>query len=112
MTAVEPLWQERTADVVKQFLETGSVAILCTVRDSYLEDHFLGSELNDRFLRTCYDRGIDPCGEKAEFHTVVTRFGFAPSLKLRAGRIHKSDGCSSIDLELISGDGSSRDLKP
>jgi len=101
LTAVEPLWAEPTDRLVDEFFSTQSIALITTVRDSYLDDTYLGRPLTRELVRTFTQKGIDPCGERGEFHTFVTHYeGFQSSIPVKTGSIHREGGCSAIDLEL------------
>jgi len=101
LTAVEPLWAEPTDRLVDEFLSTQSIALITTVRDAYLDDTYLGSSLTPELVQILVRQGIDPCGERGEFHTFVTQYaGFTASIPVRTGPIHRANGCSSIDLLL------------
>lgn len=101
LTAVEPLWAEPTSHLVEEFLSMPSMALITTVRDAYLDDSYLGSPLTPELLQTLMQQGIDPCGERGEFHTYVTQYaGFAVPIPVKTGPIHRASGCSTIDLKL------------
>ncbi len=101
MSAIEPLWSESSEKVGREFLQAGGTALIVTVRDERLDSAFLGhqysAELIDQFLRM----GIDPCGERGEFHTFVTWSpGFSNKIHTVACGIHQENGCSALDLML------------
>lgn len=101
LIAVEPLWGESTESLVGEFLSTQSIALITTVRDAYLGDAYLGRPLTPELVWTLREKGIDPCGERGEFHTVVIHYGgFGGSIPVKTGPIHRASGCSAIDLEL------------
>jgi diphthine-ammonia ligase len=103
LIAVEPLWAEPTDQLVREFLSTQSIALITTVRDAHLDTSYLGLPLTPELVEIFIEKGIDPCGERGEFHTFVTHYeGFAASIQVKAGAIHKVSGCSAIDLELIA----------
>lgn len=102
MTAVEPLWAEPTAQLVDEFISTGSTALIITVRGPSLDDTYLGKPLTRELVHDLAGKGIDPCGERGEFHTFVSHYeGFTDSISVRTGAIHREGGCSAIDLELV-----------
>lgn len=101
LTAVEPLWAEPTDRLADEFLSTQSIALITTVRDAYLDDTYLGMPLTRELVQTFVQKGVDPCGERGEFHTFVTHCeGFGGSIRVRTGAIHRAGGCSAIDIEL------------
>jgi uncharacterized protein (TIGR00290 family) len=101
MTAVEPLWGEPTDALLSEFLSSGSEATIVTVRAELLDETWLGRtlsvELGDELVR----RGVDPCGERGEYHTLVTRTPlFDSPLRVHpVGRVLRS-GCWALDLDI------------
>ena len=101
MTAVEPLWRHSTTDLYRQFLELGARARIVTVRASELDESYLGRELSEDLLPDLLARGVDPCGERGEYHTVVTSCpAFQRPLALRASGRARHSGCIAEDLVL------------
>ena len=72
-----------------------------TVRASKLDESFLGRDLAENLLDEFVAREVDPCGERGEYHTVVTSCpAFSRPLRVRAiGRAINS-GCVAEDLVL------------
>ncbi len=71
LRAVLPLWGRDTALLAQEILDCGIRARICTVRSECLEHTWLGEPFDERFLRHVTRRGLDPCGEHGEYHTVV-----------------------------------------
>ena len=101
LTAVEPLWKQSTTDLYTDFLALGARARIVTIRSSELDESFLGRDLSEDLLPELIARGVDPCGERGEYHTVVTDCpAFSQPLRVRAiGRATHS-GCIAEDLIL------------
>ena len=72
LKAVEPLWKQSTTDLYREFLVSGTRARIVTVRKSKLDESFLGRDLAEDLLEEFVARDVDPCGERGEYHTVVT----------------------------------------
>jgi uncharacterized protein (TIGR00290 family) len=101
LTAVEPLWKIPTADLYRDFLALGARARIVTVRSSKLDESYLGRELAEPLLAEFEARGVDPCGERGEYHTVVTSCpAFSRPLRLRAAGRATNSGCVAEDLVL------------
>lgn len=67
-----PLWQRDHEDVVKEFIDLGYVTVLVTVNLSKgMREEDLGRTMTHEFAEELLARGIDPCGESGEFHTMV-----------------------------------------
>jgi uncharacterized protein (TIGR00290 family) len=101
MTAVEPIWGEPTDVMLREFLSGGGDAMIVTVRAELLDETWLGRMLSVDLGQELIHRGVDPCGERGEYHTLVTRTPlFDTPLKVRAaGRVLRS-GCWALDLTL------------
>lgn len=101
LTAVEPLWKESTTDLYREFLASGARARIVTVRLSKLDESFLGRDLADDLLDEFVLRDVDPCGERGEYHTLVTSCqGFSKPLHVRAMGRATHSGCVAEDLVL------------
>jgi diphthine-ammonia ligase len=101
LTAVEPLWAEPTASLVREFVGLGGEATIITVRDDVLDSSWLGTWLDDAAIAELVTLGVDPCGENGEFHTFVTHFpGFDRKLTPRRVTIAAHGGCSMLDFTL------------
>jgi diphthine-ammonia ligase len=101
LTAVEPLWKESTSDLYRSFLASGTRARIVTVRSSKLDESFLGRDLAENLLDEFIERDVDPCGERGEYHTVVTACdAFSRPLRLRALGRATNSGCVAEDLVL------------
>lgn len=70
MTAVFPLWQIPTPDLIEEFfsLKFGAVTV-CTDADKMGEE-FCGRIINEAFVSGLPD-GVDVCGENGEYHSFV-----------------------------------------
>jgi diphthine-ammonia ligase len=101
LIAVEPLWKESTTDLYRGFLASGTRARIVTVRSSKLDESFLGRDLAEDLLDQFVARDVDPCGERGEYHTVVTSCeAFSRPLRVRALGRATNSGCVAEDLVL------------
>jgi uncharacterized protein (TIGR00290 family) len=69
-TALYPLFGRGTADLASEMIAGGLRAVLCCVDTSQLDAGFSGAEFDAQLLAGLPD-GVDPCGERGEFHTCV-----------------------------------------
>lgn len=100
LQAVEPIFGECTRALAHEFIATGAIAIITTVRSSYLDRSFLGQRFTADVLERLEEKGIDPCGERGEFHTLVTQLDRSGgAIPVRCGVLHEEGGCVAIDLE-------------
>jgi len=65
-----PLWGQPTQDLAKQMIASGMRAKLTCVDTEKLDASFAGREFDESLLAALPD-GVDPCGERGEFHSFV-----------------------------------------
>ncbi len=70
MAALFPLWGQETAHLAHRFLAQGFRAVVVTVDTQQLDRRFCGQPYDEAFLAQL-PAGVDPCGERGEFHTFV-----------------------------------------
>ena len=101
LTAVEPLWRRSTTDLYRDVLASGTRARIVTVRTSKLDESYLGRDLAEDLLADFVARDVDPCGERGEYHTLVTSCpAFSRPLIVRALGRATNGGCVAEDLVL------------
>lgn len=98
MQAVFPLWGERTDTLARRLIAAGIEAWVCCLDPRKLSSELAGARFDTRFL----DRlpsGVDPCGERGEFHTFVANApSFRTPVSVRAGATVVRDGFVFADL--------------
>ncbi|MBI2358571.1 MAG: ATP-binding protein [Deltaproteobacteria bacterium] len=106
-TGVEPLFPlwtspDQTPHLARRMLAAGLRAVLTCVDPKQLPEPFVG-RLYDTALLAELPAGVDPCGERGEFHTFC--FGgpmFASEIAVQVGETVSRDGFCFADL-LASG---------
>jgi uncharacterized protein (TIGR00290 family) len=68
LTAVFPLWQSNTAELIQDFVAKGFSTITCCINDGYLDSSWAGREIDHSFIAELPSH-VDPCGENGEYHT-------------------------------------------
>jgi len=68
--AVFPIWGRNTTELARHFIDEGFAAHLVCVDTLLLDAAFVGRRFDLAFLADL-PRGVDPCGERGEFHTFV-----------------------------------------
>ena len=82
-----PLWGRPTPEVARSFVDRGYRARLVCVDTTSLPARFVGREYDDVLLADL-PAGVDPCGERGEFHTFVTHGPeFARPVRCAVGEI-------------------------
>jgi len=70
MRGLFPLWRRDTRALAREFVQLGFRAVLVCVDAAQLGGEFAGREFDADLLRDL-PPGVDPCGERGEFHTFV-----------------------------------------
>jgi uncharacterized protein (TIGR00290 family) len=99
LTAVEPLWGDSTDALFAEWVSSGSDAVIVTARAEFLDESWLGRTLRPEMLAELRQRGVDACGERGEYHTLVTATPlFSAPLRWRSdGRVLRA-GCWALDV--------------
>lgn len=71
ISALFPLWGKPSKQIVSDFLKQSYSAIVVCVDTEFLPDEFCGRNLDEDFFASLPE-GVDPCGERGEFHSFVT----------------------------------------
>ena len=68
-----PLWQEDQEKLMEEFLDAGFTAVVVAVKADLLGKEVLGRIVDRKFVAYLagLNKGITPCGEAGEFHTLV-----------------------------------------
>jgi len=67
-----PLWQESQAKLLEEFIEAGFQAVVVVVKAGLLGKELLGRAIDKDFLALMQNtKGVTPCGEAGEYHTLV-----------------------------------------
>lgn len=99
MTAVEPLWGIPTPDLFDAFVRSGTTALMVTIREPWLDESWLGRPLSAGMKSFFAERGIDPCGERGEYHTAVIDSPlFSRPIAVTAGERVRRGECVALDL--------------
>jgi uncharacterized protein (TIGR00290 family) len=102
-TGVEPLFplwcsSDETPSLARRMLEGGLRAVLTCVDPKQLPERFIG-RLYDEALLADLPSGVDPCGERGEFHTFCFAGPmFAAEIAVRVGEPVSRDGFCFVDL--------------
>jgi uncharacterized protein (TIGR00290 family) len=96
-----PLWEMPTAQLAQEMIAGGLRTKIVCVDTKQLGAEFAGREFDEKLLRELPD-GVDPCGERGEFHTCVYAGPmFGSAIELRAGEIVDRDGFVFADFDVI-----------
>jgi uncharacterized protein (TIGR00290 family) len=95
---VFPLWGRDTARLAREMLDGGLRATLTCVDPRALPEAFAGRAF-DAALLDALPAGVDPCGERGEFHTCVTAGPMLSApIATRPGEVVTREGFVFADL--------------
>jgi uncharacterized protein (TIGR00290 family) len=101
LTAVEPLWGESTDSLFDEWIASGASALIVTARAQYLDASWLGRRLIAGMAPEFDHLGVDRCGERGEYHTVVVDTPlFSQPLPLQCGDVVQHGGCWALDVRV------------
>jgi uncharacterized protein (TIGR00290 family) len=105
MQGIFPLWRRDTGRLARDMIASGLVAHLVCVDARHLAREFAGRRFDARLLEEL-PAGVDPCGEKGEFHTVVSAGPmFRAPIPLVAGEVVEREGFVFADFSVAEADG-------
>lgn len=102
-TGIEPLFPiwttpQDTPELAREMLAAGLRAVLTCVDPKQLDKRFVGLQYDETLLAEL-PVGVDPCGEKGEFHTFCYRCpGFGSEITVSVGDIVEREGFWFADL--------------
>lgn len=98
LQATFPLWGRDTADLAREMVAGGLKATLACVDPKALDARFAGRDFDLALLREL-PAGVDPCGERGEFHTFAWAGPmFSGPIPVRRGEVVERDGFVFADL--------------
>ncbi len=93
-----PLWGLDTAALAREMISGGQRAIITCVDPAKLPRQFAGREFDAKLLEDL-PAGVDPCGERGEFHSFVFAAPvFSRALNVYAGEVVERDGFVFADV--------------
>jgi diphthamide synthase (EF-2-diphthine--ammonia ligase) len=102
-TGIEPLFpiwttEEETPALARRMLAAGLGAVLTCVDPRQLSERFVGRQYDEALLAEL-PAGVDPCGERGEFHTFCDRSpDFSAEILVNTGEVVEREGFWFCDL--------------
>ena len=98
LTPLFPLWLHPTEALARKMIGNGLRAVLTCVDPKQLDARFAGRMFDEHFLAEL-PAGVDPCGERGEFHTFACGGPmFRHDIAVRLGDIVERDGFVFADV--------------
>jgi uncharacterized protein (TIGR00290 family) len=102
ITPIFPLWGEPTAALAREMVAGGLGACITSVDTALLDASFAGRRFDAQLLAELPE-GVDPCGERGEFHTFVHDGPMLHRpLAVVPGEVSARDGAVHLDLDLVA----------
>lgn len=99
ITPFFPLWDMEETAVVRELLARKARLLIVALREDLLDKKWIGRELDEQFLRLCMERGLSPCGENGEYHTLAVGGPlFREPLNLKRGEVLKQEGMLFLEI--------------
>jgi uncharacterized protein (TIGR00290 family) len=98
---VEPLWGEPPGALVREVIGRGYTATLTCVEEATADPAWLGQTLSEELVAAFEAAGIDACGERGEYHTLVTDGPlFRTPLRVECGEVQVAAGFRQLDIQV------------
>lgn len=102
LTPLFPLWGRPTDELAADMIESGLKAYLTCLDPRQLDRCFAGAHFDTDFLNRL-PTGVDPCGERGEFHTFAYAGPmFDEPITVKVSETVTRDGFVFTDLKLVS----------
>lgn len=96
---VEPLWEGDPAALLTEFVDSGGRAVITCCQESSLPAGWLGRVIDETFPADIALTGIDPCGERGEYHSFAFAGpAFERPVAWRPGERRGENGFVQLDL--------------
>jgi uncharacterized protein (TIGR00290 family) len=93
-----PLWNLPTDEFARMVIASGVQAVITCIDPKQLSPSFVGRRFDTEFLGEL-PAGVDPCGERGEFHTFAFDGpGFSSGIDVAVGEIVERDGFVFCDV--------------
>jgi len=99
-----PLWLEKREDILSEFLDEGFKAVIVAVDRRYLDEKWVGREIDRAFVDNIRSLGgnVDICGEKGEYHSFVYDGPiFQRPVPFEKGGIRSTDDYFFLDIKAL-----------
>lgn len=96
---IEPLWGEDPSTLVRETLTRGYRSLLTCIDTTRAKAEWLGQMISADLVAAFERAGIDVCGERGEYHTLVTDGPlFRHPLAIQTGAVHSEGDFQQLDV--------------
>lgn len=87
-----PLWLMEERAVSEELINRGGRAMIVAIRRDLVDEGWLGKVIDEAYIDYCVAKGISPCGEGGEAHTLVIDGSlFREPLKIVPGEVERNE---------------------
>lgn len=98
ISSLFPLWGQPTDTLAQSMIDSGVRAVVTCADSSHISASFAGRFFDESLLADL-PAGVDPCGERGEFHTFVFDGpGFTSPTDIEVGEVVERDGFVFCDV--------------
>ncbi len=99
-----PLWHLEERKVTEELLAREGKAMVVAIRSDLVDQSWLGRIIDQEFIGYCLSKGISPCGEGGETHTLVVNGPlFRSPLQYRLGEIQNRENRALLEVYAETG---------
>jgi uncharacterized protein (TIGR00290 family) len=99
LTPLLPLWGRESKDLLLELVGDGFEAVVVAVRAGLLDSSWLGRKIDYGFIRDIEKMGVDVCGEKGEYHTLVVDGPFFKKrIEIKDTKVIRRDGMHFLEI--------------
>ncbi|MHB8843404.1 MAG: Dph6-related ATP pyrophosphatase [Nitrospirota bacterium] len=104
ITAVEPLWGLDTSLLIREFIDTGFRSIIIAGKADAIGREWIGRTIDRDFVEYMTTKpGVDPCGERGEYHTLVVGGPlFRGAIQITSSEVVERNGYYFLDVQSFS----------
>ena len=101
LKAVEPLWQNNTEKLMKDFINAGFHAVIVSGQAKFIDKEWIGHPVDSDFMEYMKTKpDADICGENGEYHTFVTAGPiFSGKIEITEKEIISRNGYWFLDIK-------------
>lgn len=94
-----PLWMMDETAVAEELPSRNVKALIVAIRSDLLDERWLGRIIDKDYIEYCLGKGISPCGEGGEAHTLVIDGPlFSRPVNYKTGKILRRDNRALLEL--------------
>lgn len=94
-----PLWNFPEEEVVAEMLRLDMKLYIVSLRSDLLEEKWLGRQLDSVFVEELQAKGLSPCGENGEYHTLAAGGPlFNGEIEIQPAGVHRQNTRSFLEI--------------